>query len=87
MEMNMHASITPNRELILTRSQTLNMYVLEMMSISFQVVKIHHGSRTRASQGRMRRLAVEPRLLKYSKLDQASATQKGWTAMRVPMNR
>lgn len=77
MEMNMHPSITPKRGFILMRSKTLNMYVFEMMSISFQVVKIHHGSRTRASQGRMRRLASEPRLLKYSKLDHVSATQNG----------
>jgi hypothetical protein len=87
MEMNMHPSMTPNLGLILTRPQTLNMYVLDMISISFHVVKIHHGSRTSASHGRMRKFAVEPKLLKYSKLDQASATQKGWTAIREPMKK
>ena len=64
IEINMHASMTPKRGLILIRWRTLNIYVLEMISISFQVVKIHHGSRNRASQGRMRRLAEDPRLLK-----------------------
>lgn len=57
--------------------------------MSLQVVKIHHGSLTSASQGRVRRLTLEPVLswLKYAKLDHASATQKGCTQSSEMMKR
>lgn len=60
MERIMQASITLKRRLILINVHKLNVYVFLMALMSFQVVKIHHGSRTRASQGRVRRLTLDP---------------------------
>jgi hypothetical protein len=58
-----------------------------MESMSFQVVKIHQGSRSSASHGRVRTFTSEPSWLKYEKLDHASATQNGWTQMREMIKR
>lgn len=77
IEVNMHTIITPKRVLILINVHNLKPYVFPIASISFHVVKIHQGSRTRASHGRIRILTSDPRLLKYSKFDHASAIQNG----------
>ena len=79
MESSMHASMTPNLLLIRIKVQRLKAYVCLIAWISFHVVKIHQGSRSKASQGRVRRLILEPTLswLKYAKLDHASTNQKG----------
>jgi hypothetical protein len=82
-----HVNMTPKRLLIHISVHTLNPYVFLIARTSFTVVKTHHGSRSNASQGRVRILALLPRLLKYSKLDQASTTQKGWTQTSEMINK
>jgi hypothetical protein len=79
IENAMQSNMIPKRVLIRTSAHRLYPYVFLIAATSFQVVKIHHGSRSSASHGRVRTLTSEPSELKYEKLDQASAIQKGWT--------
>jgi len=64
MDNSIQSNMTPNLLLIRTKDHTLKLYVFPIASISFQVVKIHQGSRTRASHGRMRTLTSDPSELK-----------------------
>lgn len=77
IENAMQSNMMPKRVLIRIKAHSLKPYVFLIELTSFHVVKIHHGSRTRASHGRVRTFASDPNELKYVKLDQASATQKG----------
>lgn len=87
IDKNMQSNMIPKRVLILTSAMMLYPYVFLIASMSLYVVKIHHGSRTKASQGLMRTLASDPRELKYEKFDQASATQNGCTQSSEMMKR
>lgn len=58
-----------------------------MESMSFHVVKIHHGSRSSASHGRVRTLASDPKELKYAKFDHASVIQNGCTQISEMMKK